>query len=301
MATALNVDQVRVALMQPDGKNLQIIAEHYDSQSPSAVGILIPLEGNALTQEVIDTRKLVIVEDAQNSPRTTPVHDMFREQGIQTVVILPVVVNDEVLGTIGLDILDERTFDPDTLQLAETIVYQADVAIQNARLFEQSQTALAETETLYSYTSQLNTATNLEAVLDSAAAPGFQIGASDALLLVYDQDTGDKNRFGQYMASLPKDSTPLGEKIPLRELPFTRLWPSSGKTILFVGNVEEEERLRAKDKKHLAAMDVKALAIMFLSVGNLQIGQIIIRWCKEQTFTKADERLYGAIASRRLP
>ena len=155
MATALNVDQVRVALLQPDGANLQVIAEHFDPKAPSAVGMLLPLEGNDLTQEVLKTRKLVVIEDAQNNPRTAPVHDLFREQGIETVVLLPLVVNDEVLGTIGLDILDDRVFDLDTLQLAETIVYQAAVAIQNTRLFEQSQTALAETETLYSYTSQL--------------------------------------------------------------------------------------------------------------------------------------------------
>lgn len=123
---------------------------------------------------------------------------LFREQGIETVVILPLVVNDEVLGTIGLDILDDRSFDHDTLQLAETIVYQAAVAIQNAQLFEKSQAALAETETLYAYTSQLNSATNLDAVLDSAAAPGFQVGATDALLLVYDQDTSGKVGTGRF-------------------------------------------------------------------------------------------------------
>ncbi|MFZ1400825.1 MAG: GAF domain-containing protein, partial [Candidatus Promineifilaceae bacterium] len=131
MATALNVDQVRVALLQPEGNELQIIAEHYDPSAPSALGMMVPLAGNELSLEVIRTRKMVVVEDAQNNPRTAPVHAMFREQGINTVVLLPLVVNDEVLGTIGLDILDDRSFDLDTLQLAETIVYQAAVAIQN--------------------------------------------------------------------------------------------------------------------------------------------------------------------------
>ena len=134
--------------------------------------------------------------------------------------------------------------------------------------------------------------------LDSAAAPGFQVGAADALLLVYDQNTEGKSRYGQYMASSPRNSVPLGEKINLRDQPFSRLWPAGGKNILFVGNVKEEKRLRVKDKQNFAAMNVKALAIMFLSVGNLQIGQIIIRWQKEQTFTQADERLYGAIAQQ---
>ncbi|WP_420629816.1 GAF domain-containing protein [Candidatus Leptofilum sp.] len=298
MVAALNVDQVRVALIQPDGKELLIIAEHYDPKMPSAVGRSLPLEGNELSLEVIETREMVVIEDAQNNPRTAPVHEIFREQGIETFVLLPLVVNDEVLGTIGLDILDSRKFDPDTLQLAETIVYQAAVAIQNARLFEQSQAALAETETLYSYTSQLNTATNLDDVLDSAAAPGFQVGAADALLLVYDQDTAGQTRYGQYVASSPKNSVPLGEKISLRDQPYARLWPSGGKNILFVGDVTSDERLREADKQRILEMKFNALAIMFLSVGNLQLGQILIRWHNKQTFTRADERLYSAIAQQ---
>lgn len=72
MATALNVDQVRVALIQPDGKEMFIIAEHFDPKTPSAVGMKIPLEGNLLTQEVINTRKMIVVEDAQNSELTAP-------------------------------------------------------------------------------------------------------------------------------------------------------------------------------------------------------------------------------------
>jgi PAS domain S-box-containing protein len=298
MATALNVDQVRVALIQPESNDLLIIAEHYDPKAPSAVGVHIPIAGNALTEEVIATRQMVVVTDAQNNPRTAPVQAMFREQGIQTVVLLPLVVNDEVLGTIGLDILDDRSFDSDTLQLAETIVYQAAVAIQNARLFEQSQAALAETETLYVYTSQLNTATNLDAVLDSAAAPGFQVGAVDALLFVYDQDTSGQAQFGQFLASSPRNVVPLGQKFPLREQPFSRYWPSDGKNVLLVGDVAEDRRLSAPEKQMLAEMNVQAVAVMFLSVVNLRLGQIVIRWHTRQTFTSVDERLYGAIAQQ---
>ncbi len=37
---------------------------------------------------------------------------------------------------------------------------------------------------------------------------------------------------------------------------------------------------------------------MFLSVVNLRLGQIVIRWHTRQTFTSVDERLYGAIAQQ---
>lgn len=298
MATALNVDQVRVALIQPDGKSMQIIAEHYDPRSPTAVGMMVPLEGNELSQEVIRTRKLTVVEDAQNNPRTAPVHELFREQGIQTVVLIPLVVNDEVLGTIGLDILDERKFEEDTLQLAETIVYQAAVAIQNARLFEKSQAALAETEMLYTHSSHLNTATNFEVVLETASAPGFQAGAQDALLLIYREQTSSQPQYAEILASTPASVGPDTKRLRLSETPWGNLRPEIGKSIVLVGDIEADGRITNKNKADLKKQNIQALAIMYLRVGNLQIGQIIIRWSKCQTFTDVDERLFGAIAQQ---
>ena len=299
MVTAVNVDQVRVALIQPDQNNLLVIAEHFDStRATSAVGMTIPIEGNELTQTVIETRQLVVVEDAQNNPRTAPVHDLFREQGIQTVILIPLVVNDEVIGTLGMDILDVRPVAADSLKLAETIVYQTATAIQNARLFEQIQATLAETEMLYSYSSQLNTATSLDAVLDSAAAAGFQVGATDAVLLVYDRNTTGNPEYAQVAATAPRNEKRVGERLYLQEQPTRYLWPASGQNTVFVGNVSEDARLSPEDKETFAQQGLEALAIMYLNVGNLRLGQIVIHWNKVQTFTNTDERLYGAIAQQ---
>ncbi len=299
LVTAVNVDQARVALVQPDKKELLVIAEHYDaSRATSAVGMAIPIEGNELTQKVIETRQLIVVEDAQNSPQTAPVHDLFREQGIQTVVLMPLVVNDEVIGTLGMDILDDRPVREEGLKLAETIVFQTATAIQNARLFEQVQATLAETEMLYSYSSQLNTATSLDAVLDSAAAAGFQVGATDAVLLVYDRNTTGNPEYAQVAATAPRNEKQVGERLYLQEQPTRYLWPASGQNTVFVGNVSADARLSPEDKETFAQQGLEAVAIMYLNVGNLRLGQIIIHWDKVQTFTNADERLYGAIAQQ---
>ncbi len=299
LATAVNVDQVRVALIQPGGKELLVIAEHHDaSRSPSAVGMTIPIEGNELTQTVIQSRRMMVVEDAQNDPQTAPVHELFRQQGIETVVLLPLVVKDEVIGTLGMDILDDRPISPESLQMAETVVYQTATAIQNARLFEQIQATLAETEMLYSYSSQLNTATSLNAVLDSAAAPGFQVGATAAMLLVYDRNTSGNPEYAQIAAVAPRNEKRVGERLHLQEQPTRYFWPPSGQNTVFVGNIDEDSRLSPEDKEAFVQQDVHALAILYLNVGNLRLGHIIIHWNKAQTFTNADERLYGAIAQQ---
>ena len=300
LATAVNVDQVRVALLQPDGQEMLIIAEHYDAaKSSSALGATIPVAGNALTQQVLATRALTVVEDAQNSSLTEPVHELFRQQGIETVIIIPLVVNDEVIGTIGLDILDKRSVDADSLQLAETIVYQAATAVQNARLFEQTQAALAETELLYTCSTQLNEAANLDAVLKAAVSSALSIGAKSASLLVLDQGGQSNAELGTIVAATAETPHPVNTQYRLPdEFPLSQLWTFNLKDVLFVSDVDSDSRLQDAQKRFCHDAGVRALILMFLTVGNLRLGQITIYWGKPQTFTSADERLYGSIAQQ---
>jgi PAS domain S-box-containing protein len=142
------VDQARIALLDGDRQTLTIIAEHFDpARSSSALGLQIPVEGNQLTQQVLTTRQPVIVADALNNPLTAPVHDLLRGQGIHALAVLPMLVGNEVLGTVGMDLLSEGAMISDeALRLAETIIFQAAATIQNARLFAQTEAALAEVQ-----------------------------------------------------------------------------------------------------------------------------------------------------------
>ena len=83
-------------------------------------------------------------------------------------MIIPLVTTDRVIGTIGIDILEDgRKLTPDEVRLAETIVLQASTAIQNARLFLQTQRILAETEALYQASAELNAAQTYDQILEA--------------------------------------------------------------------------------------------------------------------------------------
>jgi len=118
------------------------------------------------------------------------------------------------------------------------------------------------------------------------------------LLLVYDRNTTGNPEYAQIAATVPRDEKLVGQLVNLQEQPGRYLWPASGQNTVFVGDVGADERLGPDDKQALAQQEMQALAIMYLSVGNLRLGQIIIHWNKVQTFTNADERLYGAIAQQ---
>jgi len=106
-------------------------------------GTVIPLDGNPSSMEVVATGRPIIVAEAQTSPLTAPIHDLMRARRTQSLLIAPLLVRGEVIGTIGVDTdeVERGVFTPADLTLMETIAGQIAGAIENARLFEEMQKA----------------------------------------------------------------------------------------------------------------------------------------------------------------
>lgn len=163
----LNV-QTGIALLNEERQVMTIVASYSPlPDAPDVIGIDLPIAGNASTQQVIATRKLLVIEDAQHNQLTARIHEELKLRSIQSLMLIPLVSGNHVIGTVGLDILEKsRLFTPDEIRLAETIVMQASTAIQNTHLFEQTERALAETETLYKASAEFNEAETYSEVLD---------------------------------------------------------------------------------------------------------------------------------------
>ncbi len=143
LVSALNIAQSSIALLDDAQENLLIVASYPSGEELE--GVILPIKGNLLAQSVLNTRQYMFVKDAQNSPLTAVTHDLFRKQNIHSLAVFPMIIGNELIGTVGLDIKQADTsFTEDQLQLAETIIGQASTTVQNSRLFEQTENALAE-------------------------------------------------------------------------------------------------------------------------------------------------------------
>ncbi|MBK8987491.1 MAG: GAF domain-containing protein [Chloroflexi bacterium] len=173
VATAVRVRQARIALFNEAADQLTIVAEHYDAaHAPSAMGQSIPLAGNLLTEQVVQTRHACYVPDARTSSLTQSFQEILLTQGIWGLAVIPIVIADRVAGTLGIDILDgDNGLSTEQLQLAEAIVLQAATAIEKARLFEQTEARAEE----------------LAVINEVAEIVSRQITQQDLLLTVYDQ------------------------------------------------------------------------------------------------------------------
>jgi phosphoserine phosphatase RsbU/P len=133
-----------IGLLDAEKEHLEIVAFHaVDPLEKSALGLRLPFEGNTSSQEVIRGKKTVVIQDAQNDPRTSSVADVSRTRGTKSIMIVPLLTRGEAIGTIGMPARDpDHVFTSYEISLAETIASQIAAVIDNAKLHTETETAL---------------------------------------------------------------------------------------------------------------------------------------------------------------
>jgi signal transduction histidine kinase len=145
LAEVFGVTQCGVVIFDEGGETGRLVAEH--PQRANAAGVTIPLRGNLSIERIMVTRHALAIEDAQNDPLLASIRALMRERNVQSMLIVPLLLRGEVVGTIGLDATQERrVFTPEEMELAQTIANQVSVAIENSRLYRQTIEEKAKTE-----------------------------------------------------------------------------------------------------------------------------------------------------------
>ena len=137
-----------IGLLDVSETSILIRAFHsIDPEEKSAIGIVLPLEGNAATQEVIRTKRTTVIRDAQADPRTASYSELSKERGTKSIMIVPLLTRGQVIGTVGMPAKDmDHQFTENDIALAGTIASQIASAVDNAVLYSRTETALGAAE-----------------------------------------------------------------------------------------------------------------------------------------------------------
>ncbi|MGM7720035.1 EAL domain-containing protein [Metabacillus sp. Hm71] len=97
-----------------------------------------------LFQEVIKTKKAVLVPDVSSDPR--PNHEACRTFGIKGVLMLPIVTMGEILGLLAIVNLDEKNhvYPQADIQLAQSIVEATAAVLSNIIYMEKQELIIKE-------------------------------------------------------------------------------------------------------------------------------------------------------------
>jgi GAF domain-containing protein len=160
---------------------LTVVADYSaEASEPSTTGLVIPLKGNSSSTYVVQTGQSIVINEAQTNPMTAPLHALMRERRTEGLMIVPLRVRGEVVGTIGIDTdQPDREFSPAEVSLVETIAGQIAGAVENARFAQDLEGRVAarthdvereraRVETLLQVTTELSSSLDLDRVLSRA-------------------------------------------------------------------------------------------------------------------------------------
>jgi signal transduction histidine kinase len=176
-----------VHLAMPRGDMIEDVAFAADRPGPKGVGFLKPWpldRGSGAGTCILDARVVTVADTLEAARQFPRMHDLAIALGYRSCLFVPLLKEGEALGAIS--ILRETTgsFDDKEIGLAQTFADQAVIAIENARLFNETkealerQTATAEVLEVIS-SSVADTAPVFDKILDSCtrlfAATGLGI------------------------------------------------------------------------------------------------------------------------------
>jgi signal transduction histidine kinase/DNA-binding NarL/FixJ family response regulator len=122
------------------------IAAHRDAGSAAAVSArldaAIAAAGSSRGLDAMAPSATELHQDGSATPAASPLGSALQALGVRSAIVVPVGLNDDVLGLIVFAASDRR-FGPDDLAVAEEIGRRAGVALANCLLYREARLAVA--------------------------------------------------------------------------------------------------------------------------------------------------------------
>jgi signal transduction histidine kinase len=242
--------QGAVALLNTDRTYATLVADSSTHAHAAWAGIRLPVAGNPIFTHLMTAHTPLAITDVAADPIAVVEREMFAARGTKSILIVPIVVRGEMIGSIGVDATEApHRFTDAEIELAARVAEQLSVAMQNARLAEELRRRADDVESLNMIGQAVSSSLNLTTVLDRVLSSLRDIVAYDRasiaviepdmehLLVASDTAEGGGQRGQQipiagtlrghvftsatslYIGDVARDGLPLPPLLPLSEYP----------------------------------------------------------------------------------
>jgi GAF domain-containing protein len=252
-------------------------------------------DSTGLVVDAAQTGQPQLTRDARNDPRYSPVPEM---PDTRSELDVPIEVRGRVIGVLDVQSTQPNAFDRADIALLQSLASQAGVAIQNARLFRETEGALAETEALYNASRRLGAAGDLQEIV-AAVAEGMPIPAINRAVLWHIEygAEGQAEAFTSQANWHSGEGTPplpLGTRFSADQFPAISLVLSEEP--LFVEDIQRAEAVNEVTRAVFAQQNARAIALLPLWMGERQIASLMLVGERAHTFSEGEIRPYRALA-----
>lgn len=132
----IGVDHSGMVLFKTDMESGEVRAEYPDM---GALNKTVQVQGIEEEEQLVNSKEPLRVSDVEKELSPGPVRDLLLGMGVRSILVVPVVLQDKVIGSFSLDSVSRvREFTDDEVELCTIFASQVAVAIANARLFEET-------------------------------------------------------------------------------------------------------------------------------------------------------------------
>jgi GAF domain-containing protein len=290
---------VATDVLQADMTSVLVWDEHHEQLIPGAtrgfrpevVANMAHKPGEGVTTIVATTGQPVAVEDAMTDPRVA--HRITDAEGIRSLLHVPIKVNGEVFGVFGVNYRQPRTLAGDEERVLTALAHRAAVAIENARVFAESQQRLHELEALYLADQTLHGSLRLDDVLQSLANVATDVlGADKTSVHVWDAERKELVVAASrgYSAESVAQALVPGVDLAVDD--------SDDPDMLTLQEPRTDERLSPTLRQIVEREGIEAAIAAPISVGGQMFGLFGAAFSTRHVLTEEERRLVTALAQR---
>jgi PAS domain S-box-containing protein len=234
------------------------------------------------------------VEDISRDPRIpSPQRAALEREGYNALLTTQVRVGDELFGSFTVGHRTSYTFSEAEQRLLSVLAQRAGLAIENARLHEESERRLAELEALYRADEQIYGSLRVQEVLDALVDVAAGILRPDKVAVgIWDERT-DRIVVG---AARGFDTETVAAWVPPEEAGPLLAHLEGG--VVVMADVQADPRLPASIRLANEREGVRSTMTAPIKAGTAMIGAFGLSYCQPRTFGVEEQRLLQALAQR---
>jgi GAF domain-containing protein len=279
---------VSAAWYSGEGEPPQLIGTRYSPQAMQAINFT-------------RTPEPLFSNDLATDPRIDPTTAaLLRRLKIGASAILPLWVGGHQLGLLLLESEHVHSFVESEIRPFTALAQQMAVAIDNVRLLNQVQTALAETGKLYAASRQLAAAADISSMLAAFVEVVPVADINRVVVWLFDYDTADQlasaTVAGVWYSGVGEPPPPVGVRFMPQMLHALKFVQSAEP--LFLNDVSADPRIEPEMAAVLRPLKVQAVGVLPLWTGGRQLGLLMLQSEHRHVFTDSEIRPYTSLTQQ---
>jgi PAS domain S-box-containing protein len=264
-----------------------------------AVELPAPLADIPLFERLRETLGVYSIEDTEAEKSLAPLHDFLAKRGTRALLALSLASGNTLLGLLIAHADHVYRFTADEVELARTIANQVAVAVQNARLFAETQRLFNETQqrttelaTLYELGMNVSQVLDQNRLLDITFENVARLHHAESVLLVMRNEADN---------TITVEGIDRGERIkplvrPATGSSFSEYVLNAGKPLL-IGDIQNDAERPPVEGYNIGDPARSWLGVP-LMIRGVAIGVLSIQSYQPYSFDEAHQRLLVQVANQ---